>query len=153
MVGSLIVFGQDFAGIVGAPGNPRPPFLFSDILGAEYLQDSINGGTLFTNAPQLLSGVPRSPFASYAFDISGSGDGAGNQLYIDEIWYQYLDNCTPDDPSVCADLYRPLLTYSDGYYAIRDATVAMSHRDQPSLEQPGTTFAGDALYFAFGLRA
>ncbi len=27
----------------------------------------------------------------------------------------------------------------------------MAHRDQPTLERPGTTFKGTGIYFAFGL--
>jgi hypothetical protein len=44
----------------------------------------------------------------------------------------------------------PVFNY-DGPFNIRNGTVAMAHRDQPSLELPDLAFYGRAFYAAFGL--
>ena len=46
--------------------------------------------------------------------------------------------------------YRPLLRYPSPY-AFEDGGVAMAHRDQPSLERPGTSYMGRSIYTSFGL--
>ena len=44
-----------------------------------------------------------------------------------------------------------LLLYAPGGNFVAQGLVALSHRDRPSLERPGTNFQGASLYFAFGL--
>jgi len=44
-----------------------------------------------------------------------------------------------------------LMKYSVGGNFKDQGTVALSNRDQVTLERPGTTFKGNALYFSFGL--
>jgi hypothetical protein len=67
-----------------------------------------------------------------------NGDGAANQYYIDEIW-PYGDN-----------EYTSILKYP-GANNEEDGTVAMAHRDQPSLERPGISYFGRSIYTTFGL--
>jgi subtilisin family serine protease len=73
----------------------------------------------------------------------------GNQLYIDEIDNRAYDGS--QDPTGI-DVYpgEPILQYP-GIYNIVDGTVGMVHRDQPSLEVPGTTYEGRSAYTTFGL--
>jgi subtilisin family serine protease len=59
-----------------------------------------------------------------------SGDGAGNQYWVDQL----------------APYYLPLLQYPPV-----DGVVAVLRRDQPSLERPGISFRGRMAYLGFGL--
>ena len=84
--GHVIAFGQDLASVTGLPGMTATKRLFYDFtLGADYLQDSVNGEKVFEDSAQLLTGLPGTPFNNTSFDISAMGDGAGNQAYVDEI--------------------------------------------------------------------
>ncbi|MCX6030197.1 MAG: S8 family serine peptidase [Chloroflexi bacterium] len=140
--GHVIAFGQDLASIT-AGSSSSAPFFYSSLLGATYLQDSVSANKVFTNTAQLITGLPGTPFRNASFDISGRGDGAGNLGYVDEIKV----GCTDGDCTV----YQPLLKYSAGGTFKEDGYVALSHRDQPTLERPGRTFDGSALYYSFGL--
>jgi len=78
------------------------------------------------------------------------GDGASNQIFIDEM---RTSGGWPFDPSAEpyeVAQYWPLLHYP-GPYNEEDGTVAMAHRDQPTLERPGTSFKGATVYTSFGL--
>ncbi|MBX3053933.1 MAG: S8 family serine peptidase [Caldilineaceae bacterium] len=77
------------------------------------------------------------------------GDGAANQAYIDEM----ASNAWGFDPSAAPyeiDQYMPLLRYP-GSLLVEDGTVAVAHRDQPTLERPGTAGQGATVFTAFGL--
>ncbi len=144
--GRIIAFGQDLAAATGG-STSSPPFFYSSVLGAKYLGDSVSGNQVFTATTQSLVGIPGAPLADFNFDISARGDGADNQRYVDEIQVACKD---PDSPENCA-VYRPLLKYGEPASFAADGTVALSHSDEPTLERPGITFPGRALYFAFGL--
>jgi PKD repeat protein len=66
------------------------------------------------------------------------GDGAGNQAFVDEV--------NPEDGVSVA-----VMKYANGTTTRQNGYVAVAHSEEPSLERPNTTFAGRALYFAFGL--
>ncbi len=142
--GHVLAFGQDLASTFSA--TTSPPFVFSDRFGAQYLQDSVNAENVYTDTAQLITGVPGLPFRNMSFDISARGDGAGNQVYMDEI-----DRGDLEDNEYLAETAFPILKYSEGGNNVHDGFVAISNRDQATLERPGTTFAGRALYFSFGL--
>ena len=142
--GHVIAFGQDLASVT-AGNTSSAPFFYSAVLGATYLQDSINAEEVYTDTAQLISGLPGTPFNNTSFDISARGDGAGNQGYVDEV----KANCTDPDFTFCT--FTPLLKYSVGGNFVGQGTVALANRDQPTLERPGRTFNGNALYFTFGL--
>ena len=152
--GHIIAFGQDLASVTASARNDGNETVFYDFtLGADYLQDSVNAEQVFTDTVQLMTGLPDSPFSSTSFDISAMGDGAGNQGYVDEVTKitgRY--GCDgPDTPDLCRDQFRPLLKYAPGGEFVDQGYVAMAHRDQPTLERPGTTFEGTSIYFTFGL--
>jgi minor extracellular serine protease Vpr len=147
--GHVIAFGQDLASVT-AGNTSSAPFFYSAVLGAKYLQDSINAEEVFTDTTQLLSGLPGTPFSNTSFDISAMGDGAGNQVYVDEI-KPGTDGCIDPDGSPQSCTVTPLLKYSVGGNFAGQGTVALANRDQPTLERPGRTFNGNALYFSFGL--
>ena len=144
--GHVIAFGQDLAAVT-AGNTSNSPFFYSGLLGAKYLQDSINGEEVFADSAQLMSGLPGTPFSNTSFDISAMGDGAGNQAYVDEV---KVDCYEPNLPQTCAQ-FAPLMKYSVGGNFVDQGTVALANRDQPTLERPGRMFNGNALYFTFGL--
>ncbi len=77
------------------------------------------------------------------------GDGAANQYYMDEL----RTNAWGFDPS--ADpyeitQYQALLRYP-AQTLLDDGTVAMAHRDQPTLERPGVSTNSRSIYSSFGL--
>jgi hypothetical protein len=72
------------------------------------------------------------------------GDGAANQLYIDEI------ATLPYPPAEPAEGFTALFKYP-GARNIQDGVVAMAHRDQPTLERPGISYLGRSIYTTFGL--
>jgi hypothetical protein len=152
--GALISFGQDIASIMGAatyPPDGNAPVLYSSIMGATWVQDTINHEYVYTDTPQVITGLPGSPFDNMSFDVSAMGDGAGNQRYIDEIDSIIGANCDgPDTADLCRDQFRLLMKYASASH-IREGYVGLSHRDQPSLERPGITLKGRSLYFSFGL--
>ena len=73
------------------------------MLGAKYLQDSVNAEEVFTDTAQLISGLPGTPFNNTSFDISAMGDGAGNQGYVDEVKVGCYE---PDLPQTCTQYAR-----------------------------------------------
>jgi hypothetical protein len=145
--GSVIAFGQDLASVTNGTSSSSAHFFYSSLLGATYVQDSVNGEEIYEDGVQPITGLPRTPFFNKSFDISATGDGAGNQGYVDEIKVGCYE---PNRPQDCGS-YAPILKYSIGTYILDQGTVGLAHRDAPSLERPGVSFAGDALYFSFGL--
>ncbi|MHB1357889.1 MAG: S8 family serine peptidase, partial [Anaerolineae bacterium] len=151
--GVLIAMGQDIASVLRAaayaPPNQGPDvFLYGWVFGANYLQDSITDGEYPTGPIIAYASAPEA-FKHVMLSLeSGEGDeaGAGNQYYIDEI-----SSLPPGEPiPPLTKEYRPLLRYVGGY-PFEDGGVAMSHRDQPSLERPGISYMGRSIYTSFGL--
>jgi hypothetical protein len=73
------------------------------------------------------------------------------QFFIDEIEPLSLSagDGDPDRPEELLP-YFSLLKYP-GPNNVKDGVVAVGHRDQPTLERPGTTYAGRSIYTSFGL--
>jgi len=145
--GAILAFGQDLASVLYATSSSTAEFFYSSVLGAQYLQDSVNAEEVYTNTAQLMTGLPGTPLSNASFDISGMGDGAANQGYIDEIKTSCYE---PNRPQDCAS-YVPLLKYSIGGNHVEDGYVALAHRDFPTLERPGISYLGKSIYFTFGL--
>ena len=80
-------------------------------------------------------------------DAAVNGDGAANQVFIDEI--KTYPNQEPDS-GVNTYPYQALLQYP-GPNNVEDGTVAMAHRDQPNLDNPGLAYLGRSIYTTFGL--
>jgi subtilisin family serine protease len=64
-----------------------------------------------------------------------SGDGAANQLFVDEL----------------AALQMPLFYYPSAIEPADSSIVAVARRNQPSLENPGIDFLGRMVFLGFGL--
>ncbi len=146
--GHVIAFGQDLASATGGAVTDPNSYtqFYNRLLGATWLQDSVNGEAVYTDTAQLITGVPGQPYTNMSFDISARGDGAGNQGYVDEIARGFAQ-----DAEYLAHTSWPLLKYAQGGNNVQDGYVAVTNRDQPTLERPGTTMAGRSLYFSFGL--
>ncbi|MEZ4726873.1 MAG: S8 family serine peptidase [Caldilineaceae bacterium] len=72
-----------------------------------------------------------------------------NQPFVDEI-DNHAHNGTEDPTGVDGLKSIPILTY-EGPFNLYHGTVAMGHRLQPSLENPGITYDGRSIYATFGL--
>ena len=142
--GILIAMGQDLASVLNALVD-GDSFFYSAVMGADYLQDSVTG--FFTPTLQIQP-VPAAPLAfdGLFIDVGAGGDGAANQFYIDEL---RPDTQEPDGPDYDYH-YSALLKYP-GPNNLEDGVVAVTHRDQPSLERPGISYFGRSIYTSFGL--
>jgi hypothetical protein len=76
-----------------------------------------------------------------------TGDGAANQFYMDELDPD-LNSERPYPGS--APAFTPLFYYP-GSNLVKDGTVAMLRRNQPTLEIPGIDFLGRMVFLGFGL--
>ncbi|HSM55307.1 MAG TPA: S8 family serine peptidase [Candidatus Sulfomarinibacteraceae bacterium] len=76
-----------------------------------------------------------------------SGDGAGNQLFIDELENQDL---SPDPVPGKPDAFLEILRYP-GPLAEEDGTVTIAHRNQPTLEFESVEYLGRSIFASFGL--
>lgn len=146
--GRLIALGQDLSSVTGGAVTDPNAYtqFYNRLLGATWLQDSVNDENVYTDTAQLITGAPGQPFSNMSFDISARGDGAGNQGFVDEITRGFVQ-----DAEYLAHTSFPILKYSVGGNYVQDGFVAVSNRDQPTLERPGITMIGRSLYFSFGL--
>ena len=77
-----------------------------------------------------------------------------NQAYIDELENEFHDGSQdPNDDGTTSEsnLGSVPLFYFGGPFNQYDGTVALAHRDQPSLERIGTDYSGHSIYTSFGL--
>lgn len=117
-------------------------------------------GTLLSDGYYINVHTEANPAGEVRAQISvvPSGDGLGNQLYIDELDNSkdafYGRSPAPSDianPAYGSPFeYRSVLSYPDPSN-IMSGTVTMIHRDQPSLERPGISFDGRVVYSSVGL--
>ncbi len=81
--------------------------------------------------------------------LEPTGDGAGNQYYVDEISPVY--NEAEPNPLNAFDYIPTLEVIVGGTDLIEEGYVGMAHREQPALEAPTRAYMGRAMYFSFGL--
>jgi hypothetical protein len=145
--GRLLVSGQDMASAWDAlDQDGHGYFLYASNLGAKYLQDSLFDPTyagVLPPAPSLI-GMPGTAFSGLSFDLSGNGDGAANQYYVDEIEVApFGDLEAPEDT-------LPAFAAVDGH-PVADGYVAATRAAYPTLEEPMSAFDYRTLYLSFGL--
>jgi len=140
--GRIIAMGQNIAGGLGNAG-----WLHNYVLGGWQLQASVSGGgapstniVAWTGAPPVLAGIN--------LDVRFGGDGASNQISMDELSREPWSRA--EYPTNGYYPYEPLLVYP-GTHNVAHGVVAVGHRDQPTLEYPGVSFLGRAIYTTFGL--
>ncbi len=130
--GAVIAMGQDLAATVGAAPASSTVWIYNWGLASTWLQDSISDGNppagFATSSPDI---VPF--FRNIIVKLT--------QLWVDEV-----------TPSV--DEYGrggvAVLNYG-GPFNVSNGTVAVAHRDRPTLEMPDLTYLGRAMYATFGL--
>jgi subtilisin family serine protease len=144
--GPVIAFGQNLAQVTQGDSSDAS-FFFGTTLGAEWLQSSINAGQVFTQTPQLLTGVPEGPYHNMNFDISARGDGAKNQESVDELSPSCFD---PDDPNACVG-FLPLIRYGMRGKDIEQGYVALARSERATLERPQVISNNQTMIFGFGL--
>lgn len=144
--GALIAMGQDMASVLNSAETDGAEFFYGAVLGGNYLQDSVTGGITPT-LPIMPTGDAPLAMHHIKLDVSDVGDGAGNQIYIDEIAPKPVK--APDNPEELRP-YVPILKYP-GAGNMRNGVVAIAHRDQPSFERPGVSYEGASILTTFGL--
>ncbi len=133
--GAIVSTGQD------ATDTLAGSFFLDSVLGAYLLADSVSGGSQPTLRLVPAAGAPPA-FAGLSIDVGGVGDGAHNQRYIDHLIVP------PWVGAGSSEGYAELLRYPD---PAGSKPVAVSHREQPSLERRGVTYRGRSIHAAFGL--
>lgn len=142
--GLVIAMGQDLASVWNARTPSSAPFTYAFTLGGYYLQDSVNSNVI--SPTFTISSTTYLPMQGLTLDLSEGGDGAANQYYVDEIRHNIaVTDSTSVDPAFTPLFYYEAPSNKD------NGTVGMSHREQPSLENPGVAYAGRTVYTTFGL--
>ncbi|HNT25960.1 MAG TPA: S8 family serine peptidase [Anaerolineales bacterium] len=112
-------------------------FVFTDTM-------ALYNGELYLNV--LTEANPDGELRGQIY-VAPSGDGAGNALYIDEIEaLPWLGGSKESHP------YMPLFEYP-GLYNEQSGTIGITHRSQPTLENPGLDYLGRSVYTTFGLES
>lgn len=139
--GKIIAMGQDLSDVAYYAS-----FFYNYVLGGHVIQYGLTDGSLPDLPVLAFGGAPQS-FQSLYLDLKAGGDGAGNQRNMDEL--QPIRESEDFGPSYLYS-YMPVLKYS-GQYNRKDGIVAITHRDQPSLERPGISYLGRSVCTSFGL--
>jgi PKD repeat protein len=144
--GRFLASGQDMASAwdaLNTDGNGY--FLYASNLGASYLQDSMfdpGYAGLLPPAPSVV-GQPGTAFGGLALDLSGAGDGAANQYYVDEI------AIAPFGDLGAPETVSPAFAALDGSPAA-DGYTGAARAAYPSLEKPVPPYDYRSLYLSFG---
>ncbi len=140
--GKLIAMGQKIASGLG-----NSSFFHNYVLGGWQVQASVSGGSLpYTNVVALTGAPPA--FAGIALDLRANADGASNLVSMGELsaypWNRHDFLTNEYYP------FNPLLVFP-GTNSVSLGIVAIGHRNQPTLENPGVAYLGRAVYTSVGL--
>jgi hypothetical protein len=145
-------------GAAGVNGPVLYPLFTTPTLVTDTL--NFNGSVVLTNADvtalasgglyiNVHSNVHLAGELRAQVEAAFNGDGAGNQYFIDELKSKPTTDTLTDTVGT-AYPYTALLQYP-GPYNVQQGTVALAHRDQPTLENPGLAYLGRSIYTTFGL--
>ncbi len=149
------------AGVAGANG----PVVFTLFDTPTYVTNTLTFGESFVLTPTQEAALLADGFY---VNVHTTGYPSGevrsqitptaviNQRYVDEIDNTLHDgsmnpNPVPGDPFGESTLGSTRIFSYGGPFAQYGGAVALAHRQQPSLEVPGTTYAGRSIYTSFGL--
>jgi hypothetical protein len=145
--GKMIITGQDIGymdnevlNTYGASFNPSLYF------GASYVQDSLYRGNLPPTPAMKGDDIYSNFMQGQFYDITPSGDGAGNQEYVDEIQPQYYGDVDA----------LPVLTSQPVFTQVADGVVGSRMSSEPTIErvkgESGWTRLGyRTIWLSFGL--
>ncbi len=150
--GRLLAIGQNLAEASDVNPDPDPTWgraiLYHHYLGAHWLQGSLfdpaGAGNRPPPARPSVVGVPGSFLAAIMLDLGAVGDGAGNQVSVDEIGVGGLQDGGD------ADLVQPLLMAIAGT-PVGAGYVGVAKGDEPTLERQTLRIPYRTVYLAFGL--
>lgn len=149
--GTLLALGQNLAEASDVNADPDAQWgradLYHGYLGAHWVQGNVFGAEDEASPPQdgpALVGIPTSFLAGISLHMGPVGDGAGNQVSIDEI-------APGGDPERSdAALVTPLLVAVGGDPADNGYT-ALAKGDEPTLEDQTGDLPYRTVYMSFGL--
>ncbi len=143
--GRLLATGQDLAAVLRADTGNEVSNLYGGFLGAEWLNDDVFAGVAVTET-RRLQGLG---FAStLLLDVSlpaDDQDGAGNQLYVDEIRVPEPGEGQPE-PVV---MPKPIFQATSGAHDA-DGHVGLATSSDATLEDPQTYADWRTVYLSFG---
>ncbi|MEM7127926.1 MAG: S8 family serine peptidase [Chloroflexota bacterium] len=140
--GALIVMGSSMARVMQSnqTDDLRAPFLYRNVLGANWIQPSVTKNAQPTSALRVMpisSGRPMGMDGLLVNSVDPEMDELDNRYH----------NGWPIGYAGIPLLYYPGTGPDYGGY------VAMIYREQPSIERPGITYTGRTLYTTFGLES
>ena len=149
--GRLIAWGQNLAEASDVNADPDPTWgragFYHSYLGAHWLQGSVYGPQNARPQPPTLRtgavGLPGTFLSGVTLDIGPVGDGAHNQISVDEIAPGGFRDGSD------ADLVQPVLMAVEAL-PIGPGYIGVIKADEPTLEREQTTIPYRTAYYAFG---
>jgi len=119
-------------------------------------------GSVTLTGTEVISLLTKGFYINVHTSAHGGGEVRGqieplalrNQAFVDELDTVFHDSSqdpNPDSTTSESNLGSSALLKYVGPDNLYNGTVAVGHRDQPSLERPGIDYAGRSAYTAFGL--
>jgi len=149
--GRLLALGQNLAEASDVNGDADPVFgrsaLYHQYLGAHWLQGSLygpdGGASLPPGGGSAVFGLPETFLAGVGLDLGADGDGAGNQVSVDEI-----------APGGLLDGQDAALVYAvlaaTGGQPLAEGFVGLAKACEPSLDDATAHCPYRTLYYSFG---
>lgn len=149
--GRLIAWGQNLAEASDVNPDPDPTWgrasFYHAYLGAHWLQGSVYGPQAARPQPPALRvgavGLPGTFLSGVTLDIGPAGDGAHNQVSVDEIAPGGFRDGSD------ADLVQPILMAVEAL-PLGSAYIGVAKADEPTLEREQLAIPYRTVYYSFG---